>query len=51
MQTGVDDQAAGTRYARKLPYETLKIQGDKLTLPGATKDALKTLPEFKYASN
>jgi sporulation protein YlmC with PRC-barrel domain len=34
-----------------LPYEQLKATENKLLLPGATKDALKDLPEFKYASN
>ena len=34
-----------------LPYESLKATENKLILPGATKDALKDLPEFKYASN
>ncbi|TAJ82343.1 PRC-barrel domain-containing protein [Reyranella sp.] len=34
-----------------LPYEQLKTTGDKILLPGATKDALKALPEFKYASS
>ena len=33
-----------------LPYESLSTTGDKLTMPGANKDALKALPEFKYAS-
>ncbi len=33
-----------------LPYDALKFQKDKLTMPGATKDTLKTLPEFKYKS-
>jgi sporulation protein YlmC with PRC-barrel domain len=33
-----------------LPYESLSTTGDKLTMPGATKEALKALPEFKYAS-
>ena len=33
-----------------LPYEQLKAIGNKIVLPGATKDALKDLPEFKYAS-
>lgn len=32
-----------------IPSEQFKLQNGKLTLPGATKDALKTLPEFKYA--
>lgn len=34
-----------------LPYEQLWTSGGKIVLPGATKDALKALPEFKYASN
>jgi hypothetical protein len=34
-----------------LPYEQLKTTGGKIVLPGATKDALKDLPEFKYASS
>src|SRR5262245_61876848 len=34
-----------------LPYEQLKTTGGKIVLPGATKDALKALPEFKYASD
>lgn len=33
-----------------LPYEQLKTKDKKLLLPGATKDALKALPEFKYSS-
>jgi len=33
-----------------LPYEALRIDGEKFSMPGATKDALKNLPEFKYAS-
>jgi sporulation protein YlmC with PRC-barrel domain len=33
-----------------VPYGDIKVSGDKLTLPGATKDSLKSLPEFKYAS-
>ena len=32
-----------------VPYSALKIEGGKMVLPGATKDALKTMPEFKYA--
>jgi len=39
----------GTKYV-VVPYDQLKTTGDKITLPGATKDALKSLPEFKYAS-
>lgn len=34
-----------------LPYEQLKATGNKIVLPGAAKDALKDLPEFKYASS
>lgn len=33
-----------------LPYDQLRTTGNKVVLPGATKDALKALPEFKYAS-
>jgi hypothetical protein len=33
-----------------LPYEAPGTTNDKFTMPGATKDALKALPEFKYAS-
>jgi sporulation protein YlmC with PRC-barrel domain len=39
----------GTQYV-VVPYEQLKTTGNKIMLPGATKDALKSLPEFKYAS-
>jgi sporulation protein YlmC with PRC-barrel domain len=31
-----------------IPLEQIKLQDDKLVLPGASKDALKALPEFKY---
>ena len=34
-----------------LPYEQLKATENKIVLPGATKEALKDLPEFKYASS
>jgi PRC-barrel domain protein len=34
-----------------LPYEQLKTTEGKIVLPGANKDALKVLPEFKYASS
>jgi hypothetical protein len=38
----------GTRLM-VVPYDTLKT-GDKImVLPGATRDSLKTLPEFNYA--
>jgi|SRR5579871_6539673 len=32
-------------------FDGLKIQDKKLLLPGATKDTLKDLPEFKYAKD
>jgi len=31
-----------------VPYKAMHIVDNKLVLPGATKDALKDLPEFKY---
>jgi rRNA processing protein Gar1 len=31
-------------------YESLNTGDHKLSMPGATKEALKALPEFKYAS-
>jgi hypothetical protein len=35
-----------------VPFESLKtVKEERLMLPGATKDALKTLPEFKYAKS
>jgi hypothetical protein len=39
----------GTKYV-VVPYSALKIQDKKMVLPGATKDSLNALPEFKYAS-
>jgi hypothetical protein len=33
-----------------VPFTNLKVSKDKMVLPGATKEALKELPEFKYAS-
>jgi sporulation protein YlmC with PRC-barrel domain len=33
-----------------IPMRQLKFVGDKFTLPGATKAALKSLPAFKYAT-
>ena len=32
-----------------LPYEQMKTMDRKIVMPGATKDALKDLPTFKYA--
>jgi sporulation protein YlmC with PRC-barrel domain len=34
-----------------VPFTSLKIANDRMVLAGATKDALKSLPEFKYASS
>ena len=33
-----------------VPYDNLKLVGNKIVLPGGTKDTLKMLPEFKYAA-
>jgi sporulation protein YlmC with PRC-barrel domain len=32
-----------------IPVSQLKPEGDRMILPGATKEALKALPEFQYA--
>jgi sporulation protein YlmC with PRC-barrel domain len=37
------------RHDVAIPAGQLKLQGDKLTLPGATKEGLKALPKFEYA--
>ena len=39
----------GTRLV-VVPYDTLNFAGNKVTLPGGTKEGLKMLPEFKYAT-
>ncbi len=33
-----------------VPYDSLKLVDNKVMLPGGTRDALRTLPEFKYAT-
>lgn len=33
-----------------VPYDSLTMVNGKVTLPGGTKDGLKMLPEFKYAT-
>src|ERR1700738_2403425 len=38
----------GTKYV-VVPYTSLQVRNKKMVLPGATKDSLKALPEFKYA--
>lgn len=39
----------GTRLV-VVPYDALKAGDKNMVLPGATKDTLKLLPEFRYAS-
>ena len=39
----------GTKYV-VVPFGSLHMQEKKIVLPGATKDALKALPESKYSS-
>ena len=39
----------GTKYV-VVPFGSLKMQDKKILLPGATKEALKALPEFNYRS-
>ena len=34
-----------------VPYDSLKLAAGKIMLPGATKDALKALPEYIYAKS
>lgn len=36
------------RHDVAIPMEQLRMRDDKLILPGATKEALKVLPDFKY---
>jgi len=33
-----------------VPYDNLKLVNDKVVLPGGTKEMLKMLPEFRYAT-
>jgi hypothetical protein len=40
----------GTRLV-VVPYDTLKFSDNKVILPGGTKEGLKMLPEFKYATS
>ncbi len=39
----------GTKYV-VVPYNSLQVHDKKMVLPGATKDSLKSLPDFKYSS-
>ena len=34
-----------------VPFDKLKIEKDKVVMPGATQDALKKMPEYKFNSN
>ena len=36
------------RHDVAIPIGQLKLEGDKLMLPGATKEGLKVLPKFEY---
>jgi PRC-barrel domain len=40
----------GTKYV-VVPFNSLQVRDKKMVLPGATKDSLKALPEFKYNTN
>jgi PRC-barrel domain len=37
----------GTKYV-VVPFSSLQVKDKRMLLPGATKDSLKALPEFKY---
>ncbi|MGZ7062348.1 MAG: PRC-barrel domain-containing protein [Candidatus Angelobacter sp.] len=37
------------RHDVAIPTEQIRIEGNNLVLPGASKDALKAVPEFQYA--
>jgi hypothetical protein len=39
----------GTKYV-VVPYSSLQVRDKKMVLPGATKESLKALPEFKYVN-
>ena len=39
----------GTKYV-VVPYSALELRNKRIVLPGATKESLKSLPEFKYNS-
>ena len=40
----------GTKYVVG-PFSSLQVKDKKMVLPGATKDSLMALPEFKYNTN
>ncbi len=37
----------GSKYVA-VPFDSLQVKEEKMVLPGATKDSLKALPEFRY---
>jgi hypothetical protein len=39
----------GTKYV-VVPYSALRVGDKNMVLPGATKESLKNLPEFKYST-
>jgi hypothetical protein len=39
----------GSKYV-VVPFSSLEVQDKKMVLRGATKDSLRSLPEFKYAT-
>ncbi|CAH2787504.1 MAG: hypothetical protein CBARDCOR_4248 [uncultured Caballeronia sp.] len=47
--TAANQFAGVSRHDVAIPIEQLDIVGGKIVLPGATKDAIKALPEFEYA--
>ena len=39
----------GTKYV-VVPFSSLQVENKRMVLPGATKESLKSLPDFKYMS-
>lgn len=52
----VDPQSLATGYRASkvvgsvVPYSALEVHDQKMMLRGATKESLKSLPEFKYST-
>jgi sporulation protein YlmC with PRC-barrel domain len=38
-----------SKHTVVIPFKQLQLSGSRMVLPGATKDAIKSLPEFVYA--
>ena len=38
----------GTKYV-VVPYSALEVRANRMVLPGATKETLKSLPEYNYS--